>query len=186
VHVDVESVSPDRTTAVAVDLGAQPVADHDGWQTLRSPGGLPFCVVQAREHAAPPPVTFPDGHRSRMVQVCIDSPRAAHLREVEFWRALLPGRWARSGRPEFAGKGHDDAGSPLQLLFQQLDEPDGRVRAHLDQGTDDMPAEVRRILALGATDLGPGAGWHVLRDVTGHPFCVTGNSPEQRLRRDLG
>jgi len=76
-----------------------------------------------------------------MVQVCIDAPRAAHDREVAFWRVLLAGRFVGSSAREFAGKWHDDAGSPLQLLFQRLDEPDGPVRAHLDHGTDDVPGE---------------------------------------------
>ena len=106
-------------------------------------------------------------------------------REVAFWRGLLPGRWVDSPSPEFAGKWHDDAGTPIQLLLQRLDEPDGPVRAHLDLGTDDLPAEVRRLLALGATDVGPGRGWHVLRDVNGQPFCVTPNSPDRTLHRDL-
>jgi len=59
---------------------------------------------------------------------------------VTFWRALLPGRWVDSSAPEFAGKWRDDAGSPLQLLFQELGEPEGLVRAHLDLGTDDLDA----------------------------------------------
>jgi hypothetical protein len=186
VHVDVESEDPDATADKAIRLGAAPVGEADRWRTLRSPGGLPFCVVRREEHEPPQPTTWPDGHRSRMVQVCIDSPRAAHEREVGFWRALLAGRWFPSadGR-EFAGKLHDDLGSPLQLLFQRLDEPDGVVRAHLDHGTDDVAAEVGRVLALGAEDVRSGRGWHVLRDPAGLPFCVTENSPEQTLHRDL-
>jgi hypothetical protein len=186
VHVDIESEAPDATVEQAVELGALLVDRSDRWCTMRSPGGLAFCVVQAREHEQPPPTTFADGHRSRMVQVCIDSPRAVHDREVAFWRALLPGRWVESAATEFAGKWHDDAGSPLQLLLQRLDETDGPTRAHLDHGTDGPPAEVRRLIAVGAADLGTRAGWHVLRDVAGLPFCVTNNSPEPTRHRDLG
>jgi hypothetical protein len=97
-----------------------------------------------------------------------------------------PGRWAGSEAGEFAGKWHDDAGSPVQLLFQRLDEPDGPVRAHLDLGTDNVEVDVRRILDLGAADIGPGRGWWALRDPTGLPFCVTGNSPMQTPQRDIG
>jgi hypothetical protein len=186
VHVDVEVDRPDETVVRARDLGASLVRAHDRWQTLRSPGGLPFCVLDAAGHETPDPVGWPDGHRSRMVQVCIDSPASTHDVEVAFWRALLEGRWVDSGAPEFAGKWHDDAGSPLQLLFQRLDELDGPVRAHLDQGTDDLRAEVARLRALGAGDVGPGNGWHVLRDPAGLPFCATENSPEAGVRRDLG
>ncbi|WP_432479876.1 VOC family protein [Nocardioides sp. GXQ0305] len=90
-----------------------------------------------------------------------------------------------SDAPEFAGKWHDDEGSPLQLLFQRLDERDGPVRMHLDHGSDDVDAEIARLLRLGATDVGPGRAWHVLQDPTGSRFCVTGNSPEPTTRRDL-
>ncbi len=186
VHLDLEADHPDATIERAIGLGAELVAEHDRWRTLVSPGGLSFCVLRVSEHEPPDPVTWPDGHRSRMVQVCIDSPKAVHRQEVAFWRALLPGRWVSSDAGEFAGKWHDDAGSPLQLLFQCLDEPDGPARAHLDHGADDVPAEVRRLLGLGAGDLGRGVGWHVLRDPAGLPFCVTGNSPEQTHYRDLG
>jgi hypothetical protein len=186
VHLDLETDDPGATAGRAVDLGAELVPGHEGWQTLRSPGGLPFCVLHAREHEPPEPVTWPDGHRSRMVQVCVDSPSGVHDQEVAFWRRLLGDRWASSRAREFAGKWHDDAGSPLQLLFQRLDEAGGRVRAHLDHGTDDQAAEVRRLLHLGAADLGAGRGWHVLRDPAGLPFCVTPNSPETARVREIG
>jgi hypothetical protein len=185
VHLDLETHEPEATELRAQELGAQLVAAHDQWRTLRSPGGLPFCLLEAGEHQAPGPVQWPQGHHTRLVQVCIDSPVAAHDREVGFWRALLPGRWLDSPAREFAGKWHDDDGSPLQLLFQRLDEPDGPVRAHLDLGTDDVPADVVRLLDLGATDIGSGRGWHALRDPAGLPFCVTGNSPAQSVRRDI-
>ncbi|HET7734448.1 MAG TPA: VOC family protein [Nocardioidaceae bacterium] len=185
VHVDVASDDPDATVAEAVGLGADCVAERDRWRTLISPGGLPFCVVRSGRHETPQPVAWPGGQRSRMVQVCIDSPRTAHDREVQFWTDLLGGHFDLSPAREFAGKWHHD-GSPLQLLFQRLDDEAGVVRAHLDHGTDDRAAEVRRLLALGAEDVGPGRGWHVLRDPTGSAFCVTDNSPEAVHHRDLG
>jgi hypothetical protein len=187
VHLDLEAADAPALVARALALGAEAVAEHDGWRTLRSPGGLPFCVLEARSREAPAPVEWPDGHRSRLVQVCVDSPAARHHAEVHFWRTLLGERWVGSRAPEFAGKWHDDAGSPLQLLFQRLEEDDGPVRAHLDHGTDDLAGEVRRLLALGATDVGAGrGGWHVLRDPGGTLFCVTANSPEQVPHRDIG
>jgi hypothetical protein len=185
VHLDLESEDPTATVRRAVRLGAACVAEQDRWRTLRSPGGLPFCVLRAEEHDPPAPVTWPDGHRARMVQVCIDSPRSVHDLEVAFWRELLADRFVESKADEFAGKWHDDAGSPLQLLFQRLDERHGQVRAHLDHGTDDLAAEVDRVRALGATDVAPGRGWHVFRDPNSLAFCVTGNSPDSVQRRDL-
>ena len=187
IHLDLESKDRAATVERARDLGGELVRVGDSWSTLCSRGGRPFCVVGLGSNEPPEPTTWPDGHRSRLVQVCIDSPRSAHDREVAFWRALLDGRWAASTSPEFAGKWHDDAGSPVQLLFQRLDEEEGNVRAHVDHGTDDLEAEVRRVLALGADDVGPGhGGWHALRDPAGLPFYFTENSPEQVAHRDIG
>lgn len=185
IHLDIESQEPGSVTSHALAYGARFVADRGDWRTLVSPGGLPFCVIGAREHTAPGPVRWPDGHRSRLVQVCIDSPEGVHDDEVTFWTDLLWGRWAPSHDSEFAGKWHDDEGSPLQLLFQRLEEADGPVRAHLDLGTDAMAAEVARLLAIGASDRALGRGWHTLGDVNGESFCVTGNSPAQTLTRRL-
>lgn len=187
VHVDVESADPRRTVDAALGTGAELLRTTEDWVSLRSPGGLPFCVLRSRRHAAPGPRVWSDGHRSRLVQLCIDSPAARHDAEVRFWRSLLPGRWVSSPSAEFAGKWHDHDGSPLQLLFQRLEERDGVVRAHLDVGTDAQPAEIRRLLHLGAQDVGAGrGGWHVLRDPAGLAFCVTDNAPAQTARRDLG
>jgi hypothetical protein len=188
VHLDLEAEEGEVVVGRAVGLGARVVGESDRWQTLLSPGGLPFCVLATAvdDRPPPPPVTWPDGHRTRLVQVCVDSPAPRHPAEVAFWRDLLAGRWVDSPAREFAGKWHDDLGSPVQLLFQRLDEPDGPVRAHLDLGTDDLPAEVSRLVDLGAEDVGPGRGWHVLRDPVGLPFCATENSPACDGRRDLG
>jgi Glyoxalase-like domain len=187
VHLDIESTDRDGTSATAIDLGADPVHSTDRWQSLVSPGGLPFCVVPVHRDPVPEPVRWPDGHRTRLVQVCIDSPPRAHDREVEFWRALLGGRFVASTASEFAGKWHDDLGSPLQLLFQRRDHGEGPVGAHLDLGTDDQITEVQRLIDIGADDLGRGhGGWHVLRDPTGQLFCVTENAPDEGILRDLG
>jgi len=187
VHVDVECEDAPASIEAAVAGGAEVMGRFERWVALRSPGGLPFCVLRAQARPAPAPVQWPSGHRSRLVQVCVDSPTTRRDAELAFWRGLLPGRWVDyTVSREFAGKWHDDAGSPLQLLFQRLDEPDGDVRAHLDLGTDGQPAEVSRLLELGASDVGlDHGGWHVLRDPAGLPFCVTQDSPERTTHRDL-
>lgn len=176
VHIDLEVDDVEGDIARAVSLGATHVAVHDRWQAMRSPGGLPFCFVLAELRETPPPVAWPDGHRSRMVQVCIDSPANVHDAEVAFWQAVLPGSWVASAAPEFAGKWHHDE-SPLQLLFQRLEEEQGPVRAHLDHGTDDRAAEVRRLVGLGAQEGALGRGWQVMHDPAGMTFCVTDNPP---------
>lgn len=187
VHLDLCVDGVGEANAVvtsALDSGACLVGRQDRWRSLLSPGGLPFCVV-AQTGEAPEAVAWPDGHRSRLVQVCVDAQRDAYAGEVHFWRGLLEGRWVDSPADEFAGKWHCD-GSPIQLLFQGLDEPGRSVRAHLDLGTDDLAAEVRRLVDLGAEDVGPGRGWHVLRDPAGLLFCATENAPDGAHHRDLG
>jgi hypothetical protein len=185
VHLDIGTRTPEETISRATSLGATLGASHPRWQRLRSPGGFPFCVFSADAPEEPEAVAWPEGHRTRLVQVCIDSPVDAHDREVSFWRSLLPGRWVDSSSHEFAGKWHRD-GSPVQLLFQRLDEPHGPVRAHLDLGTDDLAAESDRLRNLGAREIGPGRGWHALRDPAGLAFCATLNAPESTAHRDLG
>jgi hypothetical protein len=68
-----------------------------------SPGGMPFCLVHQHDHVRPSPLSW-DGHDSRLVQVCIDSPAGLHEAEVAFWRSALAWRWAESESDEFAGK----------------------------------------------------------------------------------
>jgi hypothetical protein len=146
---------------------------------MASPGGLPFCLIDRRDRVRPSPLSW-DGHQSRLVKVSIDSPAGLHDQEVAFWRSALPWRWAESRGEEFAGKLYPPAGSTVQLLFQRLgvDDPGTAVRAHIDLSTDDREAHARRLVQLGATRVGSGGGWIVLRDPTGMLFCTTGNSPE--------
>ena len=59
------------------------------------------------------------------------------------------------------------------LCFQQVPgrSRDGN-RLHLDIAAADCPAEVRRLLALGATVEREATGYTVLLDPEGNPFCV--------------
>ncbi len=68
----------------------------------------------------------------------------------------------------------------MHLLIQELggDDPAAGTRAHLDLGTDNIPAEVARLEALGAEHVRDGGGWVVMRDPTGQVFCVTGQPPD--------
>jgi hypothetical protein len=100
--------------------------------------------------------------------------------ELTFWSAATGWRPSPTQYPEFtyllppeelAGRA---ATAPLNLLPQRLADPVDVVGAHLDLGTTDVPAEVARLLALGAVDRGRLGSWHVLADpVVGLEFCVT-------------
>lgn len=191
IHLDLEVTDVAAATRRWVELGAEivgppPEPPTTTWQAMRSPGGLPFCLIPEGHRQPPPASSWPDGHRSRLVQVCVDLPEEVCDSEIAFWRSGLTGRWARGDREEFLGKVHDDAGSPLQLLFQRLGEHTGPARAHLDLGTDDVSAEVRRQVTLGAVEGRADDGFVALTDPAGLAYCVTGNDPEATQTRDLG
>ena len=184
VHLDLVSADVAADTARLVELGAVAHTRERWWQVLTSPGGQPFCLVEeGQPRARPDPVRWPGGHRSRVAQLALDIPAARYDAECAFWRAVTG--WAdRTGRrPEFRWL-LPPAAAPLQLLLHRLgdDDPDQRVRGHLDIGTDDIAAEVGRVTQLGATVTadrqGHGGGWVTLRDPIGLPFCVTPQPPD--------
>ena len=165
-------------------LGAAAGARMRWWQRLTSPGGLPFCLVEeGLGRSRPAAVRWPGGHRSRVVQLALDVPADRYDAEWAFWHATT-GWTERADRwPEFRWLLPPD-GSPLRLLVHRLgpDDAGAVVRAHLDLGTDDIEAEVRRLVGLGATvdaDRGRHDGPGVtLTDPTGLPFCVTSQPPD--------
>lgn len=113
VHLDLEG-DPERDTNRLEGLGACRQQRGDEWQVLSSPAGLPFCVCgELRPSSRPSPVTWPDGHRSRLVQLCIDVPAQHYDAELTFWRAATG--WADEPvrAPEFRRLVHRTH-SPLQ------------------------------------------------------------------------
>jgi hypothetical protein len=179
VHVDVQVEDVATETERLVGLGARALPRQADWQTLLSPGGLPFCLLPQTPRVMPAPLTTPEGHRLRLVQVCLDLPPSVTAAEERFWRSASGWRWVPSDAAEFAGKLHHDGTSPVQLLLQRLGGSDpGRSRAHLDLGTDDVDAAVARLVGLGAERGATGGGWVVLTDPVGMVFCVTGNAPD--------
>ena len=180
IHLDLHVEDPARAAAQAVGLGASEVArpgGPHGYVVLRSPGGLVFCVVSHPAAVVPSPASWPGVRRSRVYQVCLDIPSASYAAESAFWSALT-GRPldVLARRPEFAWL-RGDGSLALGLLLQRLDEPDGAVRAHLDVGTPDRTAEVRRHEALGARILSAREFWTVLVDPAGLSYCVTDRDP---------
>jgi hypothetical protein len=69
-------------------------------------------------------------------------------------------------------------GIPLRLLLQRLDDAKvGQGRGHLDLACNDVPAERRRHLALGASLVRQTPNWTTLADPTGLEYCVTRRDP---------
>lgn len=175
-HLDLHVADPRTAADRAVGLGAREVADL-GYVVLRSPGGLPFCLVTHPASTPAPAGAWPGGRRSAVDQVCLDVPFELHDAELAFWRALT-GREAAAtpGHPEFTRLRRPEH-EPLQLLVQRLDEPLGEVRAHLDVATSDVAAETARHEALGARAVVERGHWTVMTDPTGSAYCITGREP---------
>ena len=175
VHFDLGVDDVAAAAARLVAIGATQVSDFGIWRVMRSPGGLAFCLVPGGGESVPAPSVWPNGHRSRLVQLCIDSPAGLHDAEVAFWRAATGWRYEPSALEEYGGKLFPPSPAPVRLLFQRLGDDDHATatRVHIDLGTDDIPAEVDRVEALGAQRRYEGDGWVQLVDPNGLPFCVT-------------
>ena len=143
----------------------------------RSPAGLGVASPEVSEPLShrPPPATWPGGLRSVVDQVCLDVGPSAYDEECAFWQTVTGWELTETDAPEFR-RLTGPPGQPLQLLLQRLDD-EQPAGAHLDLAADDREAEVARHVALGATEVGPGRGWTVLRDPAGARYCVTSRPP---------
>lgn len=181
VHLDLvvaAGVEVDDERARHSDLGAVPGDRHRWWQVMASPGGLAYCLVAEGHRARPGPATWPEGHRSRVAQVCLDIPTARFDVERDFWREATGWPEESARFPEFA-RLTPPATSPMAFLLQRLGRgEDGPVRMHLDLGTDQGASEVDRVRAAGAELVDDTRPWVVLRDPAELPFCVTPRPPD--------
>lgn len=116
-------------------------------------------------------------------EIVFDCEKAAPL--ARFWADLLDGyemrpydreeteRLAKLGlTPETDPTVLVDGPGPT-LCFQQV--PTRKYennRIHLDIAVTDRPAEVRRLVALGAEVAREEAGYTVMRDLEGNQFCI--------------
>lgn len=173
VHVDLDVDVPlPRARDEAVDLGAVVVSELPDVVVCRSPGGQAFCLCSGpagrRQVRA--------GRASLLDQVCLDIPPSRYAAEVAFWSALTGWAIEEDDSPEFERLAWPRE-LPVRFLLQRLDDDHGPVRAHVDLACADRDAEARRHEALGASVVGPGRGWVVLRDPLGMTYCCTGRDP---------
>ncbi len=118
----------------------------------------------------------------RQTEVVIDC--ADHEVVVAFWAAALGGWERRDVNEQYvslvprADQRTGDGPKPLPLLFQKV--PEGKIaknRVHLDFSSEDMAAEVARLVGLGARILGEHSlgdfRWTVMADPEGNEFCVS-------------
>jgi hypothetical protein len=106
-------------------------------------------------------------HRSRIGLVLIDHPEEDWEAGLAFW-AGVQGVTPTGAETEYRSLG--TLGSIA--LESQRTGPGTPSRVHLDIETDDVPAEVTRVLALGARVLEERKGYTILQDPAGMVFCV--------------
>lgn len=111
-------------------------------------------------------------HHSRLAGFIIDCQTGELADAADFWSQALG---LPIVDPDEAGNGRyaqlaDGPGS-LHIEVQRVEHPS---RVHLDIETDDIPAEVARLTALGAKEVSRphGGRWVVMEAPTGHRFCV--------------
>ena len=110
-------------------------------------------------------------HRSRLTTLLLDCAEEDYERGVEFWSAAL-GREVlprENGRyTMLRGRLGGDGGPYVALQRVPAEE-----RAiHIDIETDDIEAEVARLMKLGARIKRRLPRWTVMEAPSGHAFCV--------------
>ncbi|MCM4083868.1 VOC family protein [Paractinoplanes hotanensis] len=148
-HVDDVAAEASRM----VQRGASVVREQDERVALRSPAGLPFCLVPWRGESVWPEA---GGRRHRM---CLDVPSASYDVEGRFWSAAL--RRERT--------------TPLNVVMRRLDG--GRAGMHLHVESTDRQADTQRHLRAGASIERVAADRTVLRDPAGREYCLTDVNP---------
>jgi len=109
-------------------------------------------------------------HRSRIGLVLIDHPEDRWDDALRFWAGVqgVTPTGEDEGMPEYRSLG--TLGSIA--LEAQRTGADTPPRVHLDIETDDVDAEVARVVALGASVLEAREGYTILLDPGGLVFCV--------------
>jgi Glyoxalase-like domain len=108
-------------------------------------------------------------HRSRLRTVLVDVPDESFAAATSFWAAALgktPAGPLESAQPYLR---LDPSNEGVRVVMQRID---GSARFHLDIESDDVEAEVRRLVAAGATEVDRVEDWVVLRDPAGLFLCV--------------
>ena len=173
-HLDWTVADREAEVHRLLGLGATRLEDHedtiDGeefeWTVLADPEGNELCIIRSNEDDPPSGMTLD--------YVTFDAADPRVL--TRFWAAAL-----ERDLPSAAASDDDDTAIDLlgepNLYFIPVPEPKtAKSRMHLDWESDDREAEVRRLLALGATKLWDHVDdeyeWTALADPEGNEFCV--------------
>src|SRR5215475_2920771 len=109
-------------------------------------------------------------HSSRLCAVLIDCNVADVDAAARFWARAL-GRDVDAAHPGTRGN-YVMLETPPDEPIVQIQRVEHESRVHIDIETDDIPAEVRRLEALGATVVNRLERWIVMQAPTGQRFCV--------------
>ncbi|MFV0523049.1 MAG: VOC family protein [Acidimicrobiales bacterium] len=103
-----------------------------------------------------------------------DDPQAV----ARFWSAVLERPVDDETNPYFASIGPGTSTQPTFLFLAVGESKAAKNRCHIDFESDDYPAEVNRLVGLGATKQADkaeyGHVWTVFNDPEGNEFCVSG------------
>ena len=109
-------------------------------------------------------------HHSRLCALLIDCRTPDIDQAAEFWAAAL-GRAVDREHPGTRGN-YRMLETPPDEPIVQIQRVEHESRVHVDIETDDIPAEVSRLEALGAEVVNRLERWVVMQAPTGHRFCV--------------
>jgi predicted enzyme related to lactoylglutathione lyase len=112
-------------------------------------------------------------HRIVLSSFIIDAPSDVRDRTVDFWAGALDAQAVQTRMPDY----HilEGASQDFRIVVQNVHS--GSAGVHLDIHTDDLDAEIERLLGLGATMVDasykdhPGQ-WVIMADPAGKEFCV--------------
>ena len=109
-------------------------------------------------------------HRSRLCALLIDCNTDDIEAAATFWSAAL-GRGIDRAHPGTRGN-YVMLETPEDEPIVQLQRVTHESRVHIDIETDDIPAEVARLEALGAHVVQTLERWVVMEAPTGQRFCI--------------
>jgi hypothetical protein len=110
-------------------------------------------------------------HRSRLAILLLDLPPEHHVAGMDFWSAAT----GHPAEPDLTDDDWHELGSfgdSFHISVQRTGA--GTPRWHVDIETDDIPAEVARLEALGATRKADMGSFWQMTDPAGLVFCVVG------------
>jgi hypothetical protein len=109
-------------------------------------------------------------HKSRLGALVVDCQSGDLSEHAEFWGSALGSEpESQEGQINQRYVRLNGASSELQVLLQKVDH---QSRVHFDIETDDIEAEVNRLLSIGAKIVERMEKWVIMEAPSKHRFCV--------------